>query len=244
MWLRRFSSVLLLSGALFAQAPMGLDAMLTQFEGQKNPSANQLQQNLSMLSGGLRNGGFGVNPRLRDYLGSMRGVAGGNRQLGMSMSGIYRQMGGLESNPQMAWLNYRNAYLLLNQYPMDQQIRGEMQQIRRSVEVIEAKMPELPKLDWSSLDAAGQKEYDDVMSRYISVSASASAAEVTAETMRRSFADQGLAVRPEVVSGLTRMKLKLEDAKRLIEQKNYTGARDRLGAVEAEAQKLLKAFGG
>jgi len=119
-----------------------------------------------------------------------------------------------------------------------------MQQIRRSVEVVQARMPELPKLDWSSLDAASQKEYDEVMSRYISVSATASSAEVMAETMRRSMGDQGLAVRPEVISGLTRMKLKLDDSKRLIEQKNYGMAKDRLGSAEGEAQKILKAFGG
>ena len=62
--------------------------------------------------------------------------------------------------------------------------------------------------------------------------------------MRRSMADQGLAVRPEIISGLTRMKLKLEDARRLIEQKNYATAKDRLASAEAEAQKILKLFGG
>jgi len=160
------------------------------------------------------------------------------------MSGLYRQLGGLESNPQMAWLSYRNAFLMLNQLPMDGQVRGEMQQIRRSVEVIEARMPELPRLDWSRLDSASQKDYDAVMERYITASATASSAEVTAETMRRSLADQGLAVRPEVISGLTRMKLKLEDAKRLIEQQNYSAAQDRLASVEAEAKRILKSFGG
>jgi hypothetical protein len=40
------------------------------------------------------------------------------------------------------------------------------------------------------------------------------------------------------------MKLKLEDAKRLIEQKNYSTAKDRLASAEAEAQKILKSFGG
>lgn len=217
--------------------------MLSKFEAQGRPNADQLQRNLSQISGGLRQG-IGVNPRLRNYLSSVQGIAGGNRNLGIAMSGLYRQIGGLESSPQMAWLNYRNAYLLLNQFPMDGQVRGELQQIRRSVEVVEARMPDLPKLDWSSLDAASQKEYDAVMEKYISVSAAASSAEVTAETMRRSMADQGLAVRPDVVSGLTRMKLKLEDAKRLIEQKNYSMAKDRLASAEAEASKILKSFGG
>jgi len=58
------------------------------------------------------------------------------------------------------------------------------------------------------------------------------------------MAQQGLALRPEVVSGLVRMNLKLEDAKRMIEQKNFAGAKDRLGSAEAESQKVLKAFGG
>jgi hypothetical protein len=220
-----------------------MDSLLAQFEAQGRPSPEQLQKNLAQISGGLRQGG-GVNPRLRGYLNGVQGMAGSNRNLGLAMSGVYRQIGGMESNPQMAWLNYRNAYLLLNQFPMDGMIRNEMQQIRRSVEVVEARMPELPKLDWSSLDAASQKEYDSVMERYISVSATASSAEVTAETMRRSMGDQGLAVRPEIISGLTRMKLKLEDAKRLIEQKNYSTAKERLGSAEAEAHKILKSFGG
>lgn len=240
---RRFSSLLLVAAGLAAQSG-GLDALLNRFEAQGRPSPEQLQNNLAQISGGLRQGGWGVNPRLRGYLGSMQGVAGGNRNLGLAMSGIYRQLGGLETNPQMAWLNYRNAYLLLNQFPMDGQIRNEMQQIRRSVEVVEAKLPELPRLDWSSLDAEGQKEYDAVMEKFISVSATASSAEVTAETMRRSMADQGLAVRPQVVAGLTRMKLKLADAKRLIEQKNYATAKERLASAEAEAHQILKSFGG
>lgn len=242
MWLRRYSSLMVVTVALAGQTT-SLDGMLAQFEAQGKPSPEQLQQNLTQIAGGLR-GGTGVNPRLRDYLGSVQGVAGGNRRLGLAMSGLYRQLGGLETNPQMAWLNYRNAYLLLNQFPMDGQIRGEMQQIRRSVEVVEARMPELPKLDWSSLDAASQKDYDAVMERYITVSALVSSAEVTAETMRRSMGAQGLAVRPEVISGLTRMKLKLEDAKRLIEQKNYVTGKERLEAAEAEAHKVLRAFGG
>lgn len=242
MWLRRSFSVLAVAAGLAAQ-PGGLDGLLTQFEAQGRPSPDQLQRNLTQLSGGLRQGG-GVNPRLRGYLNGVQGIAGTNRGLGLAMSGLYRQIGGIETNPQLAWLNFRNAYLLLNQFPMDNQIRSEMQQIRRSVEVVEARMPELPKLDWSSLDAASQKEYDSVMERYISVSAAASSAEVTAETMRRSMADQGLTVRPAIVAGLTRMKLKLEDAKRLIEQKNYSTAKDRLASAEAEAQIILKSFGG
>jgi hypothetical protein len=242
MWLKRSISVLTLTAGLAAQTG-GLDGLLTQFEAQGRPRPDQLQNNLAQISGSLRQGGV-VNPRLRGYLNGMQGVVGGNRNLGLAMSGLYRQIGGLESNPQLAWLNDRNAYLLLNQFPMDNQIRGEMQQIRRSVEVVEARMPELPKLDWSSLDAASQKEYDSIMERYISVSSTASSAEVTAETMRRSMADQGLAVRPDIVSGMTRMKLKLEDAKRLIEQKNYSTAKDRLASAVAEAQKILKSFGG
>ncbi len=241
MWLKGSISVLALTMGLLAQTG-GLDGLLTQFEAQGRPRPDQLQHNLSQISGSLRQGGV-VNPRLRGYLNGVQGMAGGNRNLGLAMSGLYRQIGGLESNPQMAWLNYRNAYLLLNQFPMDNQIRGELQEIRKSVEVVEARMPELPKLDWSTLDAASQKEYDTIMERYISVSATASSAEVTAETMRRSMASQGLSVRAEVVSGLTRMKLKLEDAKRLIEQKNYSTAKDRLASAEAEANKILKSFG-
>ena len=250
---RKSISIFAFAALLCAQTG-SLDSMLTQFEGQLakgQPSPEQLQHNLNSLSSGLRQGNWSnpnqripVTSRAVGYLNNVQGVAGRDRNLGISMSGIYRQIGGLETNPQSAWLNYRNAYLMLNHFPVDSQIRTEMQQIRRSVEVIEARMPELPKLDWSSLDAAGQKEYDSVMERYISVSSAASSAEVTAETMRRSMADQGLAVRPEIVSGLTRMKLKLEDAKRLIEQKTYATAKDRLASAEAEAQKILKLFGG
>lgn len=240
---RSLSSLLVLAVGLAAQTG-NFDTMLGQFEAQGKPTSAQLERNLAQIAGGLHHGGFAGNPRLRNYLSGVQGFIGGNRNLGLAMSGIYRQLGGLESNPQMAWLNYRNAYLMLNRFPMDNGIRSEMEEIRRGVEVVEARMPELPKLDWSSLDAESQKEYDGIMQRYISVSATASSAEVTAETMRRSMANQGLLARPEIVSGLTRMKLKLEDAKRLIEQKNYTTARERLNSAEAEAHKILKAFGG
>ena len=250
----RKSISLLAFAALLCAQTGGLDSMLTQFEGQLakgQPSPAQLQRNLNSLASGLRQGNWSnanqripATSRAVGYLNNVQRMAGRDRNLGIAMSGIFQQIGDLESNPQSAWLNYRNAYLMLNQFPVDNQIRDEMQQIRRSVEVIEARMPELPKLDWSSLDAAGQKDYDLVMERYINVSATASSAEVTAETMRRSMADQGLAVRPEIISGLTRMKLKLEDARRMIEQKNYTTAKDRLASAEAEAQKILKLFGG
>ncbi len=246
MWSRRFSSWLLAAGLATGWATAqtdGLDAMLTQFQAQGRPNPQQLQQNLNQISLGLRRAGA-VDPRLRGYLGGVQGMVGGNQNLGLMMSGIYRRMGGLENDPRMAWMNYRSSYLLLNQFPINGQIRNEMQEIRRQVEVVEAKMPQLPKMDWASLDAAAQKEYDETMERYISVSSAASSAEVLAETMKRSMAQQGLALRPEVVSGLVRMNLKLEDAKRMIEQKNFAGAKDRLGSVEAESQKVLKAFGG
>jgi len=117
MRLRRSSSLLVVASALMAQVA-GIDGMLAQFEAQGQPNADQLQRNLMQISGGLR-GGMSTNPRLRDYLNRVQPVVGGNRGLGLAMSGVYRQMGGLEANPQLAWLNYRNAFLLLNQFPMD-----------------------------------------------------------------------------------------------------------------------------
>lgn len=241
MWRRSFSW-LAAAGLLMAQTG-GYEGLLSQFEQQANPTPAQIERNLLQIASGLGQWGPGAIPRVRGYLDSMQRHVGGRRNLGLAMAGVYRQLGGIETNPQLAWLNYRNAFVMLNQFPLDNQIREEMRQIRRSVEVIEARLPELPRLDWSTLDAASQKDYDEVMHRYITVSAAASAAEVLSETMRRSLADQGLAVRPQVVSGLTRMRLKLEDAKRMIEQKNYAGAQDRLASAEAEAQKLMKMFG-
>ncbi|MFN8687179.1 MAG: hypothetical protein ACK6DZ_19795 [Acidobacteriota bacterium] len=82
------------------------------------------------------------------------------------------------------------------------------------------------------------------MERYIAVSSLASSAEVMAETMGRSLAGQGLVVRPETIAGLTRRKLKMEDWRRLIEQKNDRTAQDREASASAEAQKILKSFGG
>jgi hypothetical protein len=241
MWRRKFS--LLAATGLLAAQTAGFEGLLSQFEQQANPTPAQIERNLAQIAGGIGQWGAAATPRVRGYLDSVQGHVGGRRNLGLAMAGVYRQLGGMETNPQLAWLNYRNAFVMLNQFPLDNQIRGEMQQIRRSVELIEARLPELPRLDWSALDAASQKDYDEVMQRYISVSAAASAAEVLSETMRRSLADQGLAVRPQVVSGLTRMRLKLEDAKRLIEQQNYKVAKDRLASAEAEAQKLMKMFG-
>jgi hypothetical protein len=243
MWRRRFSSVLLVCAGAWAQTNE-LEQMLSRFEGQKQPSTAQMGQNLTQLSGGLRQWGGVANPRVRLYLNQMQGAVGNNRELGLAVSGLYRQLGGLESNPQLAWLGYRNAFVMLNRLPMDSEVRSEMQQVRRSVEVVEARMPDLPRIDWTQLDAGMQKDYDAIMERYITVSSLASSAEVMAETMRRSLGEQGLMVRPEVVAGLTRLKLKMGDARRLIEQKNYGTAKDRLASAEAEAQKILKSFGG
>jgi hypothetical protein len=195
---------------------------------------------------------------VQGYLNILRGNPrfASDRNIGLSLSGLYRQLGGLQFggpfggwvDPYGAWGNYRNSFLLLNQlqtqFPNDAQIRSDLGISRRSIEVLETKIPELPRLDWASLDAAAQQDYDDVIQRYISVSAAASSAEVTAETMRRSMADQGLAARPETVAALTRMKLKLEEAKRLIEQRRFPQARERLDSTDAEVRKILKSFGG
>lgn len=229
---------------MLASQQTNVDSLLTQYERQLvagQPSPEQLLRNVASLSGQLQPG---VAPRAVNYLNSLRGYGSRNRGLGLAMSGVYRQIGGMQSNPQDAWLNYRSAYLLMTPYGADNQVRGEMHQLRQSIELIEAKIPGLPKLDWASLDPAGQKAYDEIIERYIGVSAAVTSAETTTETMRRSMASQGLALRPDVVAGLTRMKLKLEDAKRLIEQRNYATAKERLISAEAEAGKILKAFGG
>lgn len=253
---RKFS-LLLLASSLFAQTDF--NAALGQYQTQLKsgaPTPEQIIRNLGNLSNGLRNGNWANSSDRQQatqgalgYLNSLRGNRGymGNRNLGLSMSGLYRQLGGGMS-PQDAWLSYRTSYVILNQlqrqYPQDQQIRNDLGLTRHSIEVVEAKIPDLPKLDWSSLDSTGQKDYDEIMERYISVGASVSSAEVTAETMRRSMADQGLAPRPEVVAGLTRMKLKFEDSKRMIEQRRFSQARERLDSTDAEAKKILKSFGG
>lgn len=247
MSLRKSCSVLLLTAGLLAAQQDNFDSMLSQFERQLvsgQPTPDQLQRNLTSLSGGLQSGNSSRTDRTLGYLNNLRGYSGRNRSVGLAMSGLYRQIGGMQSNPQNAWLNYRSAYLLMTPYAHDSQVRSDLQQLRHNVEAIEAKLPGLPKLDWASLDAAGQKAYDEIMERYISVSAAVISAEVTAESMRRTMSDQGLAVRPDIVAGLTRMKLKIEDAKRLIEQRNYSSAKDRLTSAEAEANKILKNFGG
>ena len=241
---KKSCSAFLLAAALLAGQQTDIDSLLNQYErqlaaGQQTPE--QLQRNVSSLSGNLQPS---LAPRAVNYLNSLRGYGGRNRGLGLAMSGVYRQIGGMQGNPQDAWFNYRSAYLLMTPYAGDNQVRGEMRQLRQSIELIEAKIPGLPRLDWASLDPAGQFAYDEIIERYISVSGAVTAAETTAETMRRSMASQGLAVRPDVVASLTRMKLKLEDAKRLIEQRNYPTAKERLSSAEAESAKILKAFGG
>lgn len=263
MWRRSFSNGLVLVAAVAlgqtVTLPGNFDSMMGQFQQQLKAgpvSGAQLQSNFAALSGQLQQNQWtpqqqaAASQQVSSYLGSVRPYAGNDLSLGTSMAGIYRQMGGMQmgSNPRGAWMNYRSSYLLLNglygMYPGNQQLTQEMQQVRHSAEVIEAKMPELPRADWGALSGENQKEFDELMSRYISVSAQVSSAEVMAETMRRNFAQQGLAVRPEVVSGMTRMKLKMEDAKRLIEQKKYGQARERLDSADGEAKKVLTAFGG
>ncbi len=244
MLLRKSCSALLLTTALLAAQPINVNSMLTQYErqlaaGQTTP--DQLQRNVASLSGKLQP--YNSN-RAANYLNSLRSYGGHNRNLGLAMSGVYRQIGGMQNNPQDAWLNYRNAYIVITPYANDPQVQGEMRQLRQSVAVVEAQLPSLPKLDWPSLDAAAQKAFDEIMERYISVSAAVASAEQTAESMRRSMADQGLSLRPEIIASLTRMKLKHEDSKRLIEQRNYATAKDRLASAEAEASRILKSFGG
>ncbi len=261
----RSCSLLVAVASLYAQGnPADLAA---QYQAQLRggtPSPQQILANLNNLSLGIRQGDWanphtrlGVTQGVQGYLNLLRGNPrlAGDRQIGLGLSGLYRQLGGLQFggpysgwvDPFGAWGNYRTSFLLLNQlqtqFPQDQQIRNDLGLARRAIEVIEAKIPELPRLDWASLDAPAQQDYDDVIQRYISVSAAASSAEVTAETMRRSMADQGLAARPETVAALTRMKLKLEEAKRLIEQRRFSQARERLDSTDAEARKILKSLG-
>ncbi len=241
---RKSCSALLLTTALLAAQQINVNSMLTQYErqlaaGQTTP--DQLQRNVASLSGKVQPDN---STRATNYLNSLRSYGGHNRNLGLAMSGVYRQIGGMQTNPQDAWLNYRSAYIVITPYANDPQVQGEMRQLRQSVAVVEAQLPSLPKLDWPSLDAATQKAFDEIMERYISVSAAVASADLTAEAMRRSMADQGLSLRPEIIASLTRMKLKLEDSKRLIEQRNYGTAKDRLTSAEAEASKILKSFGG
>ena len=244
MLLRKSCSALLLTMALLAEQQTNVNSMLAQYErqfatGQTTP--DQLQRNVASLSGKLQPEN---STRAANYLNGLRSFGGHNRNLGLAMSGVYRQIGGMQTNPQDAWLNYRSAYIVITPYANDPQVHGEMRQLRQSVALVEAQLPSLPKLDWSSLDTTSQKAFDESMERYISVSAAVASAEQTAESMRRSMADRGLLVRPEIIASMTRMKLKLEDAKRLIEQRNYATAKDRLASAEAEASKILKSFGG
>lgn len=263
---KKCSLALLLAAAAFAQSDLG--AQLQQYQTQLQtgaPTPEQIVRNLGNLGSALRTGNW-ANPNQRmqvaqgalGYLNQLRGNNrfANDRNIGIGLSGLYRQLGGLQfggpyggwMDPQGAWSSYRNSFLILNQlqnrFPQDQQIQNDLGISRRAIQVIEAKIPDLPKLDWTTLDATAQKDYDDTMQRYISVSASVTSAEVVAESMRHSMADQGLGTRPEVIAGLTRMKLKFEDAKRLIEQRRFAQAQERLDSVDAEAKKILKAFGG
>jgi hypothetical protein len=264
MWLKKFSSLLVAACTLSAQG--GLDSMLAGFEAQLSggaPAAPQLQNNITALSNGLqRNDWSDPNARMQTanralaYLNRARQFSGGNLGLGLSLAGAYRQVGSLQYggpysgwiDPQGAFASYRNSFFLLSQlqgqFPGNGQVLSEMRQVRRQIEVVQAKLPELPKLDWTALDLDSQKEMDQILERYISVSATVESARVTVETMRQTFAEQGLAMRPEMIAGATRMKLKIEDAKRLIEQRKLPLASERLGAAEAEARKLLSSLGG
>ncbi len=253
----RKCSLFFLAATLCAQSDFG--TTLSQYQAQLQsgtPTPEQIIRNLGSLSAGLRNGNWSnSNQRLQacqgtlGYLNSLRGNRAftAHRNLGLSMSGLYRDLGGW-MDPQDAWLSYRGSWVILNQlqsqYPQDQQIAGDLGLTRRGIEQVQAKLPDLPKLDWAGLDPVAQRDFDEIMERFISVSASVSSAEATAESMRRSLAAQGLAPRPEVVGGLTRMKLKFEDSRRFIEQRRFSQARERLDSADAEAKKILKSLGG
>lgn len=264
MWLKRFSSLVLLAAAAYCQS--SFESMLSGFEAQLQqgaPNGAQLQNNVTALNNGLqRNNWADPSARMQaanrslGYLNRVRQFSGSNLGLGLSVAGAYRQVGALQFggpyggwiDPQGAFSSYRNSFLLLNQlqgqFPGNGQVLQEMRQVRRQIEVVQTKLPDLPKLDWTALDLESQKEVDQVLERYISVSATVESARVTLETMRQNFADQGLAIRPDMIAGSTRMKLKLEDAKRLIEQRKLPLAVERLGAAEAEAKKILSGLGG
>lgn len=264
MWRASCSLALVLLGAVSLAAQGDYSNLLAQYQlqlGQGEPTPEQLVANLGRLSQSFRARQW-ENPQQRmaaahgtlGYLNALRQGRGwqgrgwqGNRNLGLGMAGLYRQVGGL-LNPQDAWLSYRSSFWILNQlagrFPQDEELRKGMAESRFALEAIEAKVPELPKVNWAELEAEAAKEYDLAMERYISVSATVTSAEVTAETMRKSLAAQGLAARPEAIAGATRMKLKFEDARRLIEAKRFREALARLEAAEAEARQLLKSFGG
>jgi hypothetical protein len=255
MW--HASVSLVFAASLFAQADFS--AILRESQAQLNSpnlAPQQALQQLNRLSNGFRSQNWqSTQARSQAALGtlgllnSLRGRAGfGNqRELGLGMADLYRQVGPW-LNPQDAWLGYRSSFLLLNQlqnqFPQDPAIRQSIHASRAAIEVIEARIPDLPRLDWSSLPPAAQAEFDRAMERYISVSSTVSSAEVTAETMRRTLASQGLAARPDSIAALTRMKLKLEEARRLIEEQRFSPALERLNAAEAEARNVLKAYGG
>jgi hypothetical protein len=128
-------------------------------------------------------------------------------------------------------------------------LNGPIQQTpaREPLAPIIATRPELPTLPATSraeIAPDAQADYDDAMERYINASASAATAEAIADTMQRSLAQQGLAIRNDVLTQATRMKLRLAEAKRLIEEKNFALAKERLAVVEAEARRILNQFGG
>ena len=267
---KKLCSLLLLSAAVvWPQMPGNFSGLMGQLNQQVKSGpvqAPQLRDSLRALSNELSSNAWN-NPQQRQqasnlvsgYLGTVRPQVGNDPELARAMAGVYRQLGSLQygaygrtgngwSDPRGAWMNYRNSYLLLgalrSQYPQDRGLRDEMEQSRKLAHTIELQVPELPRTDWASLDAESQKESDELMTRYISVSANVTSAESVTESMRRSLAAQGLAVRPEAIAGLTRMKLKMEDARRLIEQKRFGPARERLEAADGEAKKLLSALGG
>lgn len=102
---------------------------------------------------------------------------------------------------------------------------------------------ESPAVDLRSITAAERPEYDAAMEKYINASASVQAASSALGSIRQSVNSQGWSLAASSEKSLIRMRLTLEEAKRLIEQKNFEPSRRMLEIAEGEARKVLRSLG-
>jgi hypothetical protein len=103
--------------------------------------------------------------------------------------------------------------------------------------------PPMPVLDTKSLNAGESAAYDSAMEKYLNASSAVSAAQAAISSIRSSVNSRGWSLASTYEKSSIRMRLSLDEARRLIEQKQFAAAERMLVITEGEAKNALRALG-
>jgi hypothetical protein len=151
------------------------------------------------------------------------------------MAGRVRALGGTIP----IWMNFPVGG---NQQP--QQQRGIPDRYTRPpAPTEEITPPPMPVVDTKSLTPEESAAYDTAMEKYLNASSSVTAAQSAINSIRSSVNSRGLSLASSYEKSSIRMRLSLDEAKRLIEQKQFTAAERMMVITEGEAKKALRELG-